>query len=134
MGMLGHRRGGAVELFAAGGHLVISGAAPVVASLIGLVIHGVWMLLWSLVVVAIARHRGALWPLLAATAVGAVAFLATLIVPSSFIGPVATLTTGERALVHVVLAVSLMIGMRLAPGGDVRSTQRVSTSEERWLV
>ena len=134
MGMLGHRRGGAIELFAAGGHLLVSRAAPIVASAIGIVIHGVWMLLWAIVLVALARHHGGLRASLATLVVAAVAFAAAIALPSSLIGPVATLTIGERALVHVVLALSLMLGMRLAPLGDAGATQRVSTVDDRWLV
>ena len=134
MGMLGYRRGGAIELFAAGGHLLFSRAAPILASTIGVVIHGAWMLLWAVLLVALARHHGGLRASLEAAAIAAVAFAAALALPSSLIGPVATLTIRERALVHVVLAVSLMLGMRLAPLGDVRATQRVDTNDDRWLV
>ena len=134
MGMLGHRRGGAVELFAAGGHLIASGAAPIVALVIGVAVHGGWMLLWSLLTVAIVRHHGMLRAAVAAIVVGALALAAALTLPSLLIGPLATLTVGERALVHVVLTLSLMLGMRLAPPGDVQTTQRVRTSEERWLA
>src|SRR5688500_12696801 len=134
MGMLGYRRGGAVELFAAGGHLLFTRAAPVLASVIGVVIHGLWMLLWAVILVALARHHGFFRASLEAAAIAAVAFAAALTLPSSLIGPVATLTIGERALVHVVLGISLMLGMRLAPLGDAGTPRRVSPSEERWLA
>lgn len=134
MGMLGYRRGGAVELFAAGGHLVFSRAAPILASVIGVLIHGAWMLLWAVILVAFARHHGGLRATLEAAAVAIVAFAAALALPSSLIGPVATLTIGERVLVHVVLGISLILGMRLAPLGDVGSQRRVSTGDDRWLA
>jgi hypothetical protein len=134
MGMLGYRRGGAVELFAAGGHLVFSRAAPLVASVIGVVIHGAWMLLWAIILVALARHHRGMRVSVEAVAIAAVAFAAALALPSSMIGPVATLTIGERAVVHVVLAISLMLGMRLAPLGDAGAPQRVSTIDDHWLA
>ena len=134
MGMLGYRRGGAIELFAAGGHLAFSRVAPALASVIGVVIHAAWMLLWALILVALARHHRALRMVIDATVVAAAAFVATIALPSAFIGPVATLTMGERVLVHLVLGISLMLGMRLAPSGDASEQQRVSTLDDRWVV
>ncbi len=134
MGMLGYRRGGVIELFAAGGQLVFDSAAPIVASVIGVVIHGAWMLLWSLLLVAIARHHRALRMSIEAAAVAIVAFVAALTLPSSLVGPVATLTIGERALVHIVLGISLMLGMRLAFNGMADDRRHVSAVDDRWLV
>lgn len=134
MGMLGHRRGGAIELFAAGGHLVFSRAAPILASVIGVVIHGAWMLLWAVILVALARHHRGLRMSIEAVAVAVVALSAALALPSSLIGPVATLTVRERVLVHVVLGISLMLGMRLALPDDAGDERRVSAVDDRWVV
>ena len=134
MGMLGHRRGGVVELFAAGGRLIMGGAGPALASIVGLLVHGAWMMLWAIIFVAIARHHRGRRTSLEAAAVAAVALAAAIALPAMLVGPVATLTIAARAVVHIVLAVSLMLGMRLAPLGDVRPMQRVNTSEERWLA
>ena len=134
MGMLGHRRGGAIELFAAGGHLVFSRAAPILASVIGVVIHGAWMLLWAVILVALARHHRGLRMSIEAVAVAVVALAAALALPSSLIGPVATLTVRERVLVHVVLGISLMLGMRLAFPDDAGDERRVSAVDDRWVV
>ena len=134
MGMLGHRRGGAIELFAAGGHLVFSGAAPILASAIGMLIHGVWMLLWAAILVALARHHRGLRMSFEALAVAAIAFAAALALPSSLIGPVATLTIRERVVVHVVLGISLMLGMRLAFPGDPANERQVGAVDDRWVV
>ena len=132
MGMLGHRRGGAVELFAAGGRVLAGGAGTGLAATVGVMVHAAWMLLWAVVFVAIARHHRGRRSSLEAAAVSVVALASAIVLPATLAGPVATLSIGARVVVHIVLALSLMLGMRLAPLGDVRPMQRVSTSEERW--
>ena len=134
MGMLGHRRGGAVELLAAGGHLLISRAPPALASLAGIVIHALWMALWAHALVTVARHHRGPRATLEAMGIAAAAFGAAVALPAVVVGPVATLTIGERALVHIVLALSLVIGIRVIPAGDVRAIRRVTTGDEAWLA
>ena len=114
MGMLGHRRAGALELFGAAGHLLVARAPLILATIAGIVIHALWMLLWAGILLALPQgHRG-LRSALGAAVVAAIAFVASVMLPAAIVGPVATLAVGERALVHIVLGVSLVIGMRLA--------------------
>lgn len=121
MGMLGHRRAGATEVFAAGGQQALAMLLPLPAALAGVLIHTVWMLVWGFALAALAPVRGGRGAMLLALAVAALAFVVTLLLPAPIVGPVATLTTGERALVHVVLGISLLIGTRLARPGDARA-------------
>jgi hypothetical protein len=114
MGTLGHRRGGALELFGAAGHLLVARAPLILATIAGIVIHSLWMLLWASVLLALSRNHRGLRSSLEVAAVAVLAFAASLVLPAALVGPVATLTPGERALVHLVLGVSLVIGMRLA--------------------
>ena len=125
MGMLGHRRAGALEVFAAGG-APLPGSFPVaVDAALGIVIHGLWMLLWAVLLVSVARHGRGLGAMLLAVVVAALAFAISgaAIVPGGLLGPLATLTPGERALVHLVLATSLILGLRLALRGDGQGSQ-----------
>jgi len=134
LGMLGHRRGGAIELLATGGHLLIPHAPSAVAALTGLLIHALWMVVWGYALVALTRQRRGLRASLAALVVAAAAFGTAVVVPAMLLGPVASLTTGERVLVHIVLALSLIIGTRLAFAGDARVVRRVSTGDEASLA
>lgn len=121
MGMLGHRRAGATEVFAAGGQQALAMLLPLPAAFAGILIHALWMVVWGFVLAALARLRPGRAGVLLAIGVAALAFVMTLLLPAPIVGPVATLTTGERALVHVVLGISLMIGMPLARPGDARA-------------
>jgi hypothetical protein len=117
MGMLGHRRGGITATFAEGGRLLAPTVSGPVAVVGGLLIHVAWVAAWSVVFAALMqRHRR---PRASVTAivVAALALGATFIVPFTVGGPLATLPAIERTLVHVVLAISLVMGMRLAPLG-----------------
>jgi hypothetical protein len=114
MGTLGHRRAGALELFGAAGHLLVASAPLIVAAIAGVVVHALWMLLWASVLLALSRKHRGLRLSLEVAAVAAIAFAVSLVLPAVVVGPVATLAVGERALVHLVLGVSLYLGMRLA--------------------
>lgn len=117
MGMLGHRRGGIAELFAAGGHLLTPGVSRSAAVLGGLVIHVVWMAAWSVLFAAFVQRDRRPHASIAAVVVAALAFGASIVTPVALGGPLATLPPTERAVVYVVLAISFVIGMRLAPQG-----------------
>ena len=123
MGMLGHRRSGATELFASGGWVLAAQVPRPVAVVLGLVIHALWMLLWSLLLVSIARQDRGIRAALAAIAVAALAFVASLVLPAVVLGPLSALTTPERGLIHIMLATSFMIGMPLALGGDPQGSR-----------
>jgi hypothetical protein len=111
--MLGSRRAGVGELFAAGGHLALSGAPVWLAVVIGAVMHTLWVWLWSALYAFVARaHRG--WRTLAGAAVVAVVAYACAAVAPSLAGPVSTLMPSEKILVHLILALALAAGMRLA--------------------
>ena len=129
MGMLGHRRAGALELFAAGGWLIQPRASQWAPALIGMVIHGVWVLLWSMLLVSIAGHHRGMRATLDVIATATVAFATAVLLPSPLVGPLATLTTGELVLVHLVLAMSMVIGMRLAPPRVTRGAGDESVPE-----
>ena len=110
---LGARRLGVGELFAAGGHLAISGASVALAALAGALIHVFWISLWSVLYAVVARaHRG-MRTVVDAALVAGVAFGCSIVVPF-LAGPLATLMTAEKTLVHLVLAIALATGMRLA--------------------
>jgi len=110
---LGARHAGVTELFAAGGHLAVSGAAVGVAALMGAVIHALWFSLWTALYAFVARaHRG-LRTLGDAVLLAGVAYGCAAVAPS-LAGPVSTLMTSEKVLVHVLLALALATGMRLA--------------------
>ena len=117
MGMLAQRRGGVVELLAAGGYLFTPGVSRLAAAIGGLVIHALWIAAWSALVAASMQRRRRPNPSIVAILVAAMALGVSFIVPQVAGGPLATLPAAERILVHAVLAVSLIIGMRLAPGG-----------------
>ena len=117
MGMLGHRRGGVTAMFAEGGHLLAPALSPPVAVLGGLVIHMAWVAAWSVLFAALMQRHRRPRASVAAIVVAALALGATFIVPLAVAGPLATLPAIERMLVHVVLAISLVMGMRLAPLG-----------------
>jgi hypothetical protein len=115
--MLAWRRGGITELLASGGFLLAPGVSRIAAAMGGLVIHVVWMALWSVVFAASMQRDRRPSPSIVAIIVAAVALGVTFIAPAAAGGPLATLPPPERIVVHAVLAISLMIGMRLAPRG-----------------
>ena len=129
MGMLVYRRGGITEMFAAGGHLLAPGASRSLALLGGLGIHVVWMAVWSVVFAALVQRDRRLRASIAAVVIAALAFGASIVAPAGIGGPLATLPPIERAVVHVVLAISFVIGMRLASTGDGPGVRRVSNGE-----
>ncbi len=107
-----------MELFAAGGHLVIASLPRAIAALVGVLIQGAWVLVWSALLAAfLRRYRGA-GASLAATITSGLALGASMLLPDVVGGPVSTLTIAEMVLVHFVLALSFVIGTRLAPPGD----------------
>jgi hypothetical protein len=115
--MLGIRRGGPLELLAAGGHLIAPGAARVLAAAIGALIHGAWMWGWSALFGRIApRHHG--WRIARdAAIVAGLAYVAAAVLPDALMGPVAALMLSERIFLHLLLAIGLVTGMRLAHNG-----------------
>jgi hypothetical protein len=117
IGTLGHRRGGATEPFAASGFALAPGGSQIGAVLLGLAAHAAWIVLWSLVLAALVQRLRSPGASLLAVVVAAMAFVVSLVVAVAIGGPVATLPTAARALVHVVLAISFVLGMRLAPRG-----------------
>jgi hypothetical protein len=116
-------------MFAAGGHLLAPGASRSVALLIGLLIHLAWMTAWSVVFAAFVQRDRRLRASIAAVVVAALAFGASIVAPAGIVGPLAALPPIERGLVHVVLAISFIIGMRLAFTGDGSGVRRVSNTE-----
>ena len=127
LAMLAQRRGGIVEMFATHGSSLAPGGSRVVAAAGGLAIHIVWVLAWSLAFAAFAQRHRRPNAALAALVTATLAFGISSLVAPAYGGPVAMLPIAERILVHAVLAVSLAIGMRLAPEGDGPEVQRVST-------
>ena len=117
MGMLGYRRGGVTEMFAAGGQLLAPGVSRSLALVVGLAIHVVWIGAWSVALAAFMQRDRRLRASIAAVVVATLAFGAAIVAPAGIAGPLATLPPTERAVVHVVLALSFVIGMRLAPEG-----------------
>ena len=117
IGMLSHRRGGVTDPFAASGAALTTGLSPAAATLLGLAIHVGWMALWSVLLAALVQRVRGPSASLVAIAVAALAFVVSLVVAAAIAGPVATLPTAARILVHVVLAISFVLGMRLAPRG-----------------
>jgi hypothetical protein len=118
LGMLGHRRDGMIAAFVAGGHLLLPQLASSAAAAIGLMIHGLWIAAWSILFAAFMQRDRRSHAAIPAAVIALVAFAVSLLLPQAIVGPLATLSTAERGLVHVVLAVSLALGMRLAPRGD----------------
>ena len=117
LGMLGHRRDGIGSLFAAGGERLAPAASHAGAVLLGLVIHVVWIAAWTALFAAFTQRERRFGASIPALIVAAIAFGVSFIVPEALGGPLATLPTPERALVHLVLAISFVLGMRLAPAG-----------------
>ena len=123
MGLFGHRNEGIAALFADGGRRLTRDASPWGAAFAGLVIHVVWVAVWSALFAALmqrGRRPGASIP---ALLVAALALGASFVLPDGLVGPVATLATPERTLVHLVLGISFALGMRLAPMGDGPGTR-----------
>lgn len=106
-----------MELFAAGGHLLVPSLSRTVAALLGALIHGAWILIWSALLAAFLRRRHGATASRPAAVLSAIALGASLLFPAAVAGPISTLTIAEAVLVHVVLALSLIIGLRLAPKG-----------------
>jgi hypothetical protein len=118
LGMLGHRRGAVGGLFAASGQLLMPSANDSLGVLLGLAMHCGWILVWSFVLAAVVQRRRGSHAALIAAAVALIALGVSVITPAAIGGPMATLPIPARALVHGVMAISFVIGMRLAPGGD----------------
>jgi hypothetical protein len=117
MGMLALRRGGVAEFLATSGYLLAPGVSRVAAATGGLVIYAAWVAVWSVVFAALMQRDRRPNPSITAILVGVFALAASSVVPAAIGGPLATLPAPERILVHVVLTISLVIGMRLAPRG-----------------
>ena len=114
---LGVRRGGALEPFVIGGQMLIPGAARWVGAVLGALLHGTWMSLWSALYGVVAQEPRGWRPLGDAAGVAAIAFGASYLLPDALLGPVATLSMPERLFLHLLLAGALAAGMRLAPVG-----------------
>jgi hypothetical protein len=112
---LGAPRGGVLEPFVAAGQLLIPGAARWVAVGIGALLHGAWMSAWSALYGTVVQTTHGWRPWADAAGVAAIAFGVSFLVPDALLGPIATLTTPERLFLHLLLAVALGAGMRLAP-------------------
>jgi hypothetical protein len=117
LGMLGQRRDGMAAPFVAGGHLLLPQLSPSAAAAIGLMVHGIWVAAWSILCAALVQRDRRSRAAIPAAIVALIAFGVSLVLPHAIVGPLATLSMPERGLVHVVLAVSLALGMRLAPRG-----------------
>jgi hypothetical protein len=52
-----------------------------------------------------------------AAIVAALAYLAAVVLPEALMGPAAALVTSERIFMHLLLAIALITGMRLAHSG-----------------
>jgi hypothetical protein len=117
VGMLGHRRGGIAEPFAASGLLLAPGATRAMAIIGGFVIHVAWVAAASAVLAAFMQRDRRTGASIVAAILAALVLVATIVVPAAMGGPLATLPMAERAVVCAVLAISLALGMRLAPGG-----------------
>ena len=129
LGMFGHRRGGITDPFAGGGHLLSPGGSPIAAIFVGIAIHVVWIAAWSMLLAAFAQRDRRGRASIGAVIVAALALGVSMIAPPSLGGPLATLEIPERVVVHVVLAIAFLLGMRLAPRGDGPAVRRVSNDE-----
>lgn len=114
---IGHRLGSIgvpfAEIGAALFHRTASGSE---AGLIftGFVLHVVMMMLWSAVFVWLMRSvRWRAWIAATAVAIGSM-LLSWLIASSTGRGIATALALGDRILVAIVLAISLVVGMRFA--------------------
>ncbi len=112
--VLGAARGGASVLFAMAGWALSPAAAGGVAAVLGAIMHALWVLSWSVVYAIVAHaHRG--WRLLGdALAVAVVAAVTSPLIGPALAGPFSLVTMPERVVLHVVLALALATGMRLA--------------------
>ena len=117
LGMLAHRRAGVGALFATGGERLAPTASLWGAALLGLVIHVAWIAVWSALFAAFTQRERRSGASIPALIVAVIAFGVSFAIPEALGGPLTTLPTAERALVHLVLAISLVLGMRLAPAG-----------------
>ena len=117
LGMLGHRRGGVMEPFVTGGQALLPGIPSGAAAGLGLLMHALWIAAWSLLFAAPMQRDRRAHAAIPAAVVALIAFAISLGLPAAFVGPLAALSTAERGLVHVVLAVALALGMRIAPRG-----------------
>jgi hypothetical protein len=115
--MLGARRGGPLELLAAGGQLIAPGLGREVAAIIGALIHGAWMWGWSALFAAISPRPDGWRVARDAAVVAVIAFIAVAVLPDALMGPAAALVTSERIFLHLLLALALVTGMRLAHSG-----------------
>jgi hypothetical protein len=109
---MGRRAGSATAGFDAIGRFVMSGSGPV--WLPGLTIHVLLTLAWAFLFgVLTERRRWSAWR--AAASVGAVSFLLSWIAARTSGGGLAiVLPIGDRVVLAIVLAVSLVVGMRFA--------------------
>jgi hypothetical protein len=85
--------------------------------MIGALLHGAWMSAWSALYGTVARTRHGWRPIRDAVGIAALAYGVALLLPDALLGPIATLTMAEQLLLHLLLAVGLGAGMRLAPVG-----------------
>jgi hypothetical protein len=129
MGTLGYRRGGAADPFASGGYLLVAGAPRSAAIVVGALVHVIWIVAWSMLAAALMQRRVSTSGWMPAVLTAALAFGASVVAPAMIVGPLGTFPLAERAVVHLTLAVSFIIGMRLAPAGDGPNVRRVSNGE-----
>jgi hypothetical protein len=112
--VLGAARGGASALFAMAGWALTPAVGDAPATVLGVAVHGLWIALWSLLYASVARaHRG--WRVLGdAVAVAGLAGVVATLVGPALAGPSSLVGIAERVLLHVILALALAAGMRLA--------------------
>lgn len=113
---LGLRHGVALDPFLFAGRSAIGAAGPVLATIVGVLMHLAWMLVWGACFTVVAAPlRGARLALAALAFAAVVWTIATYALPEA--SPAvrfAGLTTAGTVFVYLVLAAALVPGMRLA--------------------
>ena len=113
---LGARHGAALLPFTIAGRSIVGAAPAAAASMAGVALHVVWMIVWGACFTLVAAPlRGA------RLFIGAVVFALVVWGISTYAAPgvnpvfrVAALTTVQMIVAYALLAVALVIGMRLA--------------------
>jgi hypothetical protein len=113
---LGVRHGAALDPFVFAGQALLRGAPVPTAAAIGVALHLGWMVVWGVCFSAVAATlRGVRLAVVAVVATVLLVKLSQLVVPSlaPLTGPAAT-SRAHAVFMHVLLAASLVVGMRLA--------------------
>jgi hypothetical protein len=118
---MGIRHDSAITPFLIAGRAVVASttgfvAPPVPATLIGLFVHAIWMILWGVCFSVLATPlRGAALAGAAAAFAAFVGYLATAFLPGALgAGTIAATTTPQVILLLALFAMALVTGMRLA--------------------